>query len=146
MINRTLESVRDATTFVEVDSVAERGSIRTLTSVEVDSVVGTLYTILYVVSDNCARTFPEVCVGGTASVSSRKHVVGNATTFVEVDSVAERGSIHIFGKMNRLLIGYLIWCQIVVLEVGCHPEGMTRSFLSAIHKEWRVWRSLSPPS
>ena len=39
---------------VEVDSVAERGSIRTLTSVEVGSVMGTL-----VVSVNCARTFPE---------------------------------------------------------------------------------------
>ena len=70
VIDRTLESVGNATTFVEVDSVAERGSIHTLTSVEVDSVVGTL-----VVSDNCARTFPEVCVGGTASVNSREHVV-----------------------------------------------------------------------
>ena len=52
--SRAVESVGNATTFVEVDSVAERGSIRTLTSVEVDSVVGTL-----VVSVNCARTFPE---------------------------------------------------------------------------------------
>ena len=27
--------------------------------------------------------------------------------------------------MKWLLIGYLIWCQIVVLEEECHPEGMT---------------------
>ena len=50
-------------------------------------------------------------------LSSGNTLVGNTTTFVEVDSVAERGSIHIFGKLSKLQIGYLIRCQTVILEV-----------------------------